>query len=193
VRTAESRLSPLGAEIERAVDLVNNLKRRRDEFSHYIAEHQAFLAPMRRLPAELLSQIFSRYCDHAYSKESNRSSRFRQHPFGLAKVCRRWRAIVLSTPEIWSKFRLEFDGWNMKHRIAKIHAWFAKSGTCPLSLGLKGHYYQPIPTQGRHPMLNAIIPYCDRIESLDLDVLCTNTVRLDIGSSRLPGIAVHQN
>jgi hypothetical protein len=111
VRTAESRLVPFRAEIERAADMVNTLKRRRDEFSYYIAEHQAFLAPIRRLPAELLSQIFSRYCNAAYLKEDDRSSNYQKHPFTLAKVCRRWRAIVLSTSEIWSKFRVEFNDY----------------------------------------------------------------------------------
>jgi hypothetical protein len=169
VRTAESRLSPLGAEIERAADVVNKLKCRRDEFSYYIAEHQALLAPMRRLPAELLSQIFSHYCNHGYSKEESRSTSFRKHPFTLAQVCRRWREVVLSTPAIWSKFRVEFDDYNMERCAAMTHAWLSKSGTCPLSLALEGRVYE-VPTQGRHPMVDAIIPYCDRIKSLDLNI-----------------------
>jgi hypothetical protein len=76
VRTAESHLSPLGAEIERDVDVVTKLKLRRDELNYYIAEHQALIAPMRRLPAESLSQIFSHYCDAAYSKEEDLWSSF---------------------------------------------------------------------------------------------------------------------
>ena len=166
VRTAESRLSPLGAEIERAVDVINKLKCRRDEFRYYIAEHQAFLAPIRRLPAEILSLIFCRFCD----PKENLSSRFPKHQFTLATVCRRWRAIVLSTPEIWSKLRVEFYNHNIKRCTAMTRAWLSNSGTCRLSLELKERYHHSSPPRWKHPMLKVIKPYCDRIESLDLDV-----------------------
>ena len=156
--------------------MVNRRKCRRDDFSNYIAEHQAFLAPMHRLPAELLSQIFSRYCDNinAYSSEnpfsSDNSSSFRKHPFTLAKVCRRWRAIVLSTPQIWSQFRVKFNERNIKRCATMTQAWFSKSGACPLSLGFEGHDYGYLRTQDIRPMLDAIKPYCDRIETLNLGV-----------------------
>ena len=52
--SAELHPSPLEAEIEQAMDMVNGLKCQRDKFSNYIAEHQAFLAPMHCLPVELL-------------------------------------------------------------------------------------------------------------------------------------------
>jgi hypothetical protein len=64
---------------------------------------------------------------------------------------------------------VEFDGYNMERGTAMTHAWLSKSGACPLSLGLKGRDCNSVPTQGRHPMLDAIIPYWDQIESLDLN------------------------
>ena len=44
--------------------------------------------PMHRLPTEILSNVFAR-CWY------NRGS------FRIAHVCRRWRAVVLSTPHFW--------------------------------------------------------------------------------------------
>ena len=117
---------------------------------------------MHRLPAELLSQIFSRYCDNAYSSEnpfsSDNSSSFRKHLFTLAKVCKRWRAIVLSTPQIWSQFRVKLNERNIKRCAAMTRAWLSKSGACLLSLGFNYGYLR---TQDIRPMLDAIKPYCD--------------------------------
>ena len=55
----------------------------------------SFLAPIRRLPVEILTEIFllSRDC-HLRS------------PLNLMHVCRRWRATVLTTPRIWANLRL---------------------------------------------------------------------------------------
>jgi hypothetical protein len=170
------------------VDVVNKLKCRCDEFSYYIAEHQAFLAPIRCLPVELLSHIFSRYSDAAYSKEDDRWSSFQKHPFILATVCRCWRSIVLSAPEIWSKFLVEFDSYDMERDTAITHTWLSRSGACPLSLRLKESSRRSIPDRGRHPMLNAIIPYLDQIKSLDLSVCRETLFAITLNESTFPAL-----
>ncbi|KAF8908385.1 hypothetical protein CPB85DRAFT_790817 [Mucidula mucida] len=63
------------------------------------------LAPARRLPTEILQVIFR----FAVGKSFDALSVVRG-PWALGKVCRRWRRIALSTPELWSSFRLDSSG-----------------------------------------------------------------------------------
>jgi len=59
------------------------------------SKSQSFLAPMRRLPTELLAEIFAiAITGHA------------QNPFDMIRVCRSWRVTILGMARIWSHLTL---------------------------------------------------------------------------------------
>lgn len=78
----------------------------------------SFLAPIRRLPVEILAEIFllSIRC-HAYS------------PLDLIRVCWRWRTVVLTTPRIWLNLRLH--SWTT---IDKIEFVLERTWVTPLDV-----------------------------------------------------------
>lgn len=53
------------------------------------------LAPIRCLPTELLAEIFATVLES-----------YRQDPFTMMRVCRSWRATVLSMARLWSQFTI---------------------------------------------------------------------------------------
>ncbi|KAG7442115.1 uncharacterized protein BT62DRAFT_457885 [Guyanagaster necrorhizus] len=63
--------------------------------------YATILAPVRRLPTEILIQIFL----HSIGRHFTLFS-ITRGPWVLGKVCSRWRQVVLSTPELWSVFTL---------------------------------------------------------------------------------------
>ncbi|KAJ7437973.1 hypothetical protein B0H11DRAFT_1634368, partial [Mycena galericulata] len=73
--------------------------------AHYIACH-SFLAPIRRVPAEILTEIFA-YCRHHFSTDESlddeeAKSRLVQGPLlTLARVCFYWYSITMGTPALW--------------------------------------------------------------------------------------------
>ena len=78
----------------------------------------SFLAPIRRLPVEILAEIFLLSVD------------CRLHsPLDLMHVCRRWRAIVLTTPRIWSSLRL--CTWT---KTANVGFALKRTGASPLDV-----------------------------------------------------------
>ena len=78
----------------------------------------SFLAPIRRLPVEILTEIFLLSINrHLHS------------PLGLIHVCRRWRAIVLTTPRIWLNLRL--CTWT---KADKIRLALERTGASPLDV-----------------------------------------------------------
>ncbi|KAJ7649703.1 hypothetical protein FB45DRAFT_1148 [Roridomyces roridus] len=75
------------------------LSARRSELNDFIRKNSSILSPIRRFPAEILSQIFGRCV------RPNDTFNPRRHAaWVVARVCRRWRAVALDTPELWCHF-----------------------------------------------------------------------------------------
>ncbi|PBK80025.1 hypothetical protein ARMGADRAFT_950135, partial [Armillaria gallica] len=70
------------------------------------ANAKKILTPSRRLPSEMLIAIFT-WC-RAFN--GPRDSLLDPHavPWTLTHICRKWREVAITTPEIWSSIRLNF-------------------------------------------------------------------------------------
>jgi hypothetical protein len=78
----------------------------------------SFLAPIRRLPVEMLAEIF------VFSISSHAHT-----PLELMRVCRKWRAVVLTMPRIWSYLRL--CTWTKPDKVKFI---LERTGVTPLDV-----------------------------------------------------------
>lgn len=101
-----SKLSDYNAEIARLEGILGRLRHGRDELGRCLDAWESRSAPVRRLPVELLTNIFKDAC-----RAMPISSNFPAHhdvraltitPLLLASVCSFWRSIALSTPEMWT-------------------------------------------------------------------------------------------
>jgi len=89
---AEVALARIVAESKCAID---EMHRQRLALEAKVSYTMAYIAPIRRLPNELIRHIFM--CN------------FDDYPctaWVLAAVCSRWRRLALSMPQLWSKVRL---------------------------------------------------------------------------------------
>ena len=89
IDAAEATLAQIVQESQYAI---NELQAQRAELQKQVAKTLAYLSPIRRLPLELLREIFMRS--------------FEDHPCSawvLAAVCTSWRRLALRIPLIWSK------------------------------------------------------------------------------------------
>lgn len=96
---------------------------------------ESLLSPFRRLPAEVLVQIFTHFC------EENRIGLDSDIPgFTIAGVCAHWRAIVLSTRVVWSSMNVDLDSSRptSKNKAAVIGLLLKRSGEYPLTITLNG-------------------------------------------------------
>ena len=78
----------------------------------------SFLAPIRRLPVEMLAEIF------IISIACHTRSRLE-----LMRVCRSWRAVVFTMPHIWSNIRL--STWTKTDKVDFI---LERTGASPLDV-----------------------------------------------------------
>ncbi|KZV81085.1 hypothetical protein EXIGLDRAFT_629076, partial [Exidia glandulosa HHB12029] len=65
---------------------------------------QGLLHPIRRLPDEVLSMIFEVVPTFRPKRPILSGSLKPRRPFVISAVCRRWRAVALSTPALWNTF-----------------------------------------------------------------------------------------
>jgi len=80
------------------------LKNQLRTYENYLTRHQSILSPLRRLPPELLYQIFDFSAPPRLHLEGpDNPIRWSELPFNVSQVCHRWRAITLSMPILWTR------------------------------------------------------------------------------------------
>ncbi|KIK69369.1 hypothetical protein GYMLUDRAFT_214495, partial [Collybiopsis luxurians FD-317 M1] len=92
---------------------------------------RSLLAPIHRLPNELLTQIFDHICENP---TVHRRYELSKAPFRLSAVCSRWRSLCLSYSKMWSIFAVECSK-GCKLRTA-VDLYLERSKQQPLTLYL---------------------------------------------------------
>ncbi|KAK7470102.1 hypothetical protein VKT23_001543 [Stygiomarasmius scandens] len=137
------KLVHINCEIERLETTLANLKRDHDDISSYIDEHKKLL-PFRRLPAEILSEIFV----HCLPKDRNPMRSLSEAPLLLGRICRSWREVSLTTPHLWSSIHVDLPRTAIPidqlcrmidARRCGVESWLDKSGSLPLSFSIYGN------------------------------------------------------
>ncbi|KAG2017343.1 hypothetical protein CC2G_006858 [Coprinopsis cinerea AmutBmut pab1-1] len=122
--SAKSHLVTLERELVEARKRAEELKKARamghDDVSateDQVETYRKLVSPMRRLPPELLAHIVLFSIDEFprlphYGGESERDSLER-----LRRVCKKWKTVIDSSPELWKRLWLEADEMNISPRI----------------------------------------------------------------------------
>ena len=103
------QLDPLNTEISQLKTIIDKLKTRRSQLELQISYQTGLLSPFRRLPNELLEEIFL-YCSGGRVDVCSP----RSDVWNFEKVCKRWRDVSLSS-EVWSSINIFLESmtpWN---------------------------------------------------------------------------------
>ncbi|KAJ7780094.1 hypothetical protein DFH07DRAFT_793748 [Mycena maculata] len=103
-----TRLTYLEAEISLLKDRLKELEDERSALSEYHAQNTVILSPLRRMPPEVLGEIFSWTVPSLAELVDREESDIECSPWVLTHVSHRWRAIALSTPSLWSLLYISF-------------------------------------------------------------------------------------
>ncbi|KAJ6546174.1 hypothetical protein DFH09DRAFT_927410, partial [Mycena vulgaris] len=140
----ESKTSALPAELTRFDAKSAKFQQQLDELgvqrgvihSHY-NDFKGLLAPIRRLPSELLGDIFGLCWHFAPVAEESASlvmERVAKAPLlALSQVCARWHDIALGTPALWGRIEPETVLWSdPTHNDAIMRLPLERSANHPL-------------------------------------------------------------
>ncbi|KAK7471283.1 hypothetical protein VKT23_002691 [Stygiomarasmius scandens] len=123
---AEQDLQEYNAEARRLQALVDAVTAKANQLKRLMQMKQSLLAPVRKLPDELLALIFERCSFDLFEKKEP----------SVMHVCSRWRNIALSFPALWSYIILNADPM-MYHQIPSLKALelhLERSKTCSLTI-----------------------------------------------------------
>ncbi|KAK0442710.1 uncharacterized protein EV420DRAFT_1074475 [Desarmillaria tabescens] len=118
-------------EILRLLQTLENLHRDRDRLRTYADHYGTLISPVRRLPYDVLLQIFREVCRKQYNIHAPQMS------LRLGLVCKHWRAITLDSPSLWSTITIPLNffpwsRWSARDKIVQIQ--LLRSEQIPLTL-----------------------------------------------------------
>ncbi|KAJ7700329.1 hypothetical protein B0H17DRAFT_251249 [Mycena rosella] len=128
----EARIEGIVAQILELQHTIGALQQEKDSVQDRL---DAYTYPVLTLPNEIVSEIFV----HFLPVYPHRPPLTGPHsPALLGQICRTWRDIALSTPELWRAVRLTL---NKKRRFEQqlrlLENYLERSGSCRLSIELR--------------------------------------------------------
>ncbi|KAJ7629863.1 hypothetical protein B0H17DRAFT_867535, partial [Mycena rosella] len=112
--------------------LIRDLSDQREKTLAYIDAHQALISPARRLPRDIVQEIFLA----CLPSHRNVVMSATEAPLILARIFSAWRTIALSTPALWASLHLPLE-YIFDHSLhVPVTKWLGRSGRCPLSLSI---------------------------------------------------------
>lgn len=125
----QTELSNVDNEIARAQAVLNRLKLERQRLHESLTHSQSLVAPIRSLPAEVLSEVFM-------AVPRNEPFSISNSPVLFTRVCSQWRDVAISTPQLWDVVNFIVDGTlNVKPFTMEFwKLWLSRSGACPLKI-----------------------------------------------------------
>ncbi|KAK0434478.1 hypothetical protein EV421DRAFT_1909375 [Armillaria borealis] len=110
------------------------LQRDRDRLKVYAEHFDALLSPIRRLPYDILLQIFERVCTETF---------YIRPPvitLRLGLVCKRWRDVTLDTLSLWSNIFIpspNIPGYRWTYVYKTVQLQLLRSRQMPLALNVE--------------------------------------------------------
>ncbi|KAF7357954.1 hypothetical protein MVEN_00842000 [Mycena venus] len=176
------RLKNLDDEIAVIRKALDKLSEERNALSAYVEGHRALMAPIRRLPLDILEEIFVA----CLPSHRNCVMSAEEAPVILGRICSSWRTISLATPRLWSRLHIveprSPEPSNPLHtsrrllRLEVANSWLRRSGECPLSISLDSSadprmsppVSSPVSPTNPDLFLSALIQFAPRWQNLNL-------------------------
>ena len=140
---------------------IQQLQEKRAVIQKSIDSYITILSSIRRLPTDILREIFS----HCLDSTRNHIMSAAEAPMLLTHVCSLWRSVALTSPDMWAKLHIPLPGDPrilsrldslsdeamepfhrtfskiMRRRCRAVKEWLDRSGSCFLSLSISYPHY----------------------------------------------------
>lgn len=185
------------ASLERAL---RDLKQHRVEAEHRLSKYKCVTHPIRRIPPDLLADMFIACLDRDWIIQQRSSTAsvgrgsldVRAPPWTLAQVSVVWRNVALNRPQLWTHIRVPLPtstavntDYTRPANPAKIlRAQIIRADSAPLSIALVTIGNALIPSS--HPLVSLLLSTAPRWRELFLSVRFASLSCLSEVQSHLP-------
>ncbi|KAJ6512793.1 hypothetical protein C8R45DRAFT_890611 [Mycena sanguinolenta] len=192
----DHELARIDAQIEEMEIALVQLKEQRELFKRPIDAHRVLLSPIRRIPHDVLVEIFLACLPSKHHALID----FAEAPLLLSRICRHWSSVAYNTPMLWKSIHIPSPSYphtslNILSKLEKIVVdWLERSATCSLSLSIFDSS-NLVHNLERHPLVSRLLPFSRRLRHLAItgDVALFRPL-LCLGSEDLPllkGLRIH--
>jgi hypothetical protein len=142
ISQSEQDIQHFEKEIRVAKALLTRLRRGRTLLRQRIDRHRAFIAPIRKIPCELLLVIFNDLFQAEDHDDEEPDEGFRRVNDGLttlhlSHVCRKWRSITFAKPSFWARIDFQpFPDLAGKSVTSLIGLYLKRSQDEPLTIAI---------------------------------------------------------
>jgi hypothetical protein len=106
---------------------------RRTELKHFVRNHRGAVSVMRRIPSDVLVEIFLRCLDpSAPLGPPYRGGTLES----IVQVCGRWRTIAMESPQLWRHFVIRGNPSNFAPLTREIRLQLGRSRQIPICITL---------------------------------------------------------
>jgi len=204
-----SKLKAVEVELNRITALYNDLSTQRQDLCAEIDGYRALISPARRLPVDILQEIFIHTLPTAHNALINSN----ECPLLLTRICSGWRRIALTTPYLWSTIHIpiptiasgqiypwggiNFSDFSEEFKTSSVEYltryatlvtnWLNRSGACPLSISLFDPCDSFLPKEYYDILVDSFLQFSTRWKNLVLDSWSPHIERLaDVADSDVP-------
>ncbi|KAJ7879010.1 hypothetical protein B0H14DRAFT_2566955 [Mycena olivaceomarginata] len=181
---ANSYIDELESRIALLDEAIASLQLRRADLLQSVNTHKAILAPVRRLPSEILGEIFSLVVSATFQVQLPPTGKTLDAPWLFTRICRRWSAVALATPALWSTVFLHLDCDGTQGSISLTNLCFQRSGNLPLTINI----VQESGTRDSHPLLDVALLSSERWKIADLYMAFPLFQQITKAHSSLPSL-----
>ncbi|KAJ7113999.1 hypothetical protein C8R44DRAFT_229814 [Mycena epipterygia] len=142
---------------------LQELEEERASHASYHAQNKAILSALRRIPPEVLGQIFAWTLPTPL--DPRRQEDASDSPWVLVQICSRWRAVALSLPSLWSLFVIDFS-WNKINPLSMFETQISRAQ------GLSIHFFgsQKKDSRPQIEMFQLLAEHSSRWEELSVSL-----------------------
>ncbi|KAJ7773582.1 hypothetical protein DFH07DRAFT_952631 [Mycena maculata] len=105
----DAHLAYLDDEIAQLQARLQQLEGERVSLSHYQAQNRVIISPLRRMPPEIMGELFSLTLPSYGATRNYRKFSMRDSPWLLTQISARWRRISISVPSLWSRIVVRYE------------------------------------------------------------------------------------
>ncbi|KAJ6506278.1 hypothetical protein C8R47DRAFT_112426 [Mycena vitilis] len=151
----DAQIGALQAQIRHLQTTLEQCQRRRGEVSETVRQHQSILSPIRRVPSELICEIFS----WTWSGKKT--------PWNLGHICRSWRQHAVSYPLLWTFIAVYCSHLDINRTLLKLAAQLQRSANALLDVQWPSVDTDDVDLR----LLSLLLPHSNRWRSLGINIV----------------------
>ncbi|KAE9404867.1 hypothetical protein BT96DRAFT_916546 [Gymnopus androsaceus JB14] len=164
-----ARISDVETQVEKLQSQISELTHQKDAKLVEIASLENVLSPIRRVPPEIISEIFELACLPEEGKSMYEHS-IAQYTSILCAVCVAWRKVAHATPRLWSELCLSLKGRKpVIPELGWVKEWIHRSQGLPLDLYLNFDTRSGISPAISSQFMENILGFSHKIRLLNLE------------------------